>query len=218
MLKIIIGGRGDTAGWAERDDLITGTYDRRGVALPISIRYEWLMGILGNWKRKRFKADVRKYRQQEEKRELIVEWYRVLKPFHAKGLQLEALADDLSENAIHSVVGPFIFVGGAWTVILVLLYWFTGLGRRDLLWLGPLGYIGIVAFLFRFMKDEMRRRLRDYANGYWVAHDPFTGEEIYPLIECPECKKKNYSNYLRYLEPCEGCGHNIDWEAAKIKH
>ena len=36
-------GERNTAGRAERDDLITGTYDRRGVALPISIRYEWLM-------------------------------------------------------------------------------------------------------------------------------------------------------------------------------
>jgi hypothetical protein len=43
-------------------------------------------------------------------------------------------------------------------------------------------------------------------------------KQIYPLIECPECKKNSYSNhYLRYLEPCEYCGHNIDWEAAKIK-
>jgi hypothetical protein len=89
-------------------------------------------------------------------------------------------------------------------------------------WFALPGFIGILIFAFKMMKDEMRRRLGDYAEGDWVAHDPITGKQIYfgqhgsSLIECPECIKNGYTDhYLRYLEPCEYCGHKIDWEAAK---
>jgi hypothetical protein len=169
-------------------------------------------------------ANARKNRQQEKHRELIHEWYKLLKPFHARLRSgddpLEALADDLAQNAIISIIWQFIFCGCVWTGILVLLYLFGGRElRQDVLWLGPLGYIGLIAAILGVMKQELRIRLRHYAEGYWIARHPVTGKEIYPLIECPECKKKNYSNrYLRYLEPCEYCGHNIDWEAVKIKH
>jgi hypothetical protein len=95
-------------------------------------------------------ADTRK---QEEKRELILEWYKLLKPFHCDGAhaRLVALADDMSRNAIHSIVWPFIFLGGVWTVILVLIYLFGGREQRELLlWLGPAsaccaGHPGIIA-------------------------------------------------------------------------
>jgi len=170
-------------------------------------------------------ADTRK---QEEKRQLILDWYKLLKPFHTRHqrygdgahAQLVALADDLSRKSIHGMAWSFTFLGGAWTVILVLIYLFGGRKLLSLLPLfGPLAYIFIIAFIFSMAKGEMRMRLEHYAEGYWVANDPFTRKQIYPLIECPECKKNNYSNhYLRYLEPCEYCGHNIDWEAAKIKH
>jgi hypothetical protein len=190
-------------------------FEPTGLALPNSIRYEWLMRMLANWKRKwereRSLADVRKYQRQEDRRELILEWYRLLKPFHRR--QLDALANDLSRNAIHDMVWQFIYLGGAWTVILVLLYWLQG-QREGLLLFGPLGYVGIIAFIFYVAKSNMCIRLKRYAEGYWVGRDPFTGKQIYPLIECPKCKNR----YLRYLEPCQYCGHNIDWEAAKIKH
>src|SRR5262249_11379848 len=126
----------------------------------------------------------------------------MLKPFHTKHqtplgkhAQLIALADALSRAVIHNIGRQLIFFGGGWTVILVLFYW---LGEKGLLWLGPLGYIGIIALIFKMMKDEMRRQLGDYANGYGVAHDPVTGKQIYLLIACPECRKENYSSrYLR---------------------
>jgi hypothetical protein len=139
-----------------------------------------------------------------------------------KHRQLMALADDLSKDAADSILWGFIILGGAWTVILVLLHLFGNWGLRQMaLWLGFPGYIGIIALSLKMMKDSMRRRLENYANGWWIAHDPVTGEEIYPtLISCPECPKKFWpasttDHYLRYLEPCEYCGHNIDWEAAK---
>jgi hypothetical protein len=139
-----------------------------------------------------------------------------------------ALADRLSENAIENIKSHIILLGGLWTVIVVLLYLFVGEGwwqRTPRFWqllnyvgLWLIGYSVIIGLSFRFMRDDMRSRLDDYAKGWWVANDPVTGEEVYPLIKCPECKKKyNVDRYLRYLEPCE-CGHNIDWEAAKIKH
>ncbi len=57
----------------------------------------------------------------------------------------------------------------------------------------------------------MRYRLEDYAEGYSVAR-----YLNLKLLRCPECTKNNYSDhYLRYLEPCEWCGYQIDWEAAK---
>ena len=171
-------------------------------------------------------ADTRK---QEEKRELILEWYKLLKPFQKRRPHalweddpLMALADDLSENAIRNIVMWFILFGGLWTVIVVLLYLFVGGGSGQrvgyiVIWL--LGYIVIIALSFHYTKDDMRIRLENYAEGWWVSNDPVTGKEIYPLIKCPECKKKyNIDRYLRYLEPCEHCGYNINWEAAKIKH
>ena len=44
------------------------------------------------------------------------------------------------------VARQFAFLGGAWTVILVLIYLLGGREHREmLLWLGPLGYVGISA-------------------------------------------------------------------------
>jgi hypothetical protein len=192
------------------------------------------MGILANWKRKRerrrWSANHEKHLQQEYHRAQILEWYKLLKPFHArqtgrygegKEEQLKALADDLSKDA--SILSLFIFFGGVWTVILVLLYLFGDWELRQMaLWLAFPGYIGIVTFLCSAMKNAMRRRLENYATGFCITFDPFTGKQIYPtLINCPECLKKYYpasttDHYLRYFEPCGYCGHNIDWEAAKL--
>jgi hypothetical protein len=194
------------------------------------------MGILASWKwklreqkyqrkRKRSIADARKYREKKEQRELILEWYKLLKPFQKRPYgswdddPLMALADDLSENAISNIVIWFILFGGLWTGIFVLLYLFEhgGWGQRlGYIGIWLIGYIVIIALSFHYTKDDMRIRLENYAEGWWVANDPVTGKEIYPLIVCPECKKKYHQDhYLRYLEPCEHCGHNIDWEAAK---
>jgi len=187
------------------------------------------MGILADWKRrKRVLADVEKRRQQR-RRELILEWYKLLKPFQQRrdGL-LGALADDLSENAIDNIKSWITGIGGIWTVIVVLLYLFVGEGWWHLMAarFGPLlfyvglwlfGYIVIIGLSFHYTKDDMRYRLEKYASGWWLAIDPVTGKEIYPPVKCPECKKKyNIDRYLRYLEPCERCGYNIDWEAAKL--
>jgi len=55
------------------------------------------MDILASWrwkrreheyerKRKRSLADTRKYREKKEQRELILEWYKLLKPFQRHAL------------------------------------------------------------------------------------------------------------------------------------
>jgi hypothetical protein len=151
---------------------------------------------------------------------MILEWYKLLKPFDkgeslGRYSELRALADDLAQNAIHDIVWSFIILGGIWTVVLVLLY--LSEGWKTILLFGLLGYIIIIGFIFHVMKDRMESRLEKYAEGWWIAHDPATGKEIYPRVKCPECKKKyNIDRYVRYLEPCERCGHNIDWEAVKL--
>jgi hypothetical protein len=188
------------------------------------------MGVLAGWKRKRRLnrsiADFGKDHKQQRERELILEWYKLLEPFHrrvqhhhgGKHAQLMALADDLSRNAVSDVVWTFIWFGGAWTVIFALIILFGHVWQWKMATLFALGLIGIVILAFKTMKREMRNNLERLVEGYWVAHDPFTGKEIYGLLKCPECVKQNYTNaYLRNLEPCEYCGHNIDWEAAKLK-
>jgi len=187
------------------------------------------MSLLSDWKwkrkHKRSIADARKHQEQQERRELILEWYKLLKPFHTrsrrfgdgKHAQLMALADDLSRNAIEHIVYGFIFLGGVWTLVLAFLF-FVGDrdGRQAVLWFALPGFIGAVIAAFWMMRKEMRSRLENLAEGWWVAHDPITGKPVYDLMTCPECRKRNYTDhYLRYLEPCEYCGHNIDWEAAK---
>jgi hypothetical protein len=174
------------------------------------------MSVLADWKKhKRFIADVK----QQKRRELILEWYKLLKPFdrlHSREREklLGALADTLSRGAISSVVSAFVWLGGAWTAVIALLFL---VAHRSQWWalatLFALGIVGVLMFAFKFMRDQMRYRLDEYATGWWVAHDPFTGKEVYELMKCPRCRR---DEYLRYLEPCKYCGHNIDWKAAKL--
>jgi hypothetical protein len=170
------------------------------------------MGMLSHWIRERRRewdlAKVATHCQQEEQRRLILEWYRLLRPFHTRQRQLEALADDLSKNAMSNIVWWFILFGGGLTVILAILY--LVVGWKTVLLIGSLGYIGIIALLFHGIKQDMRSKLKNYAEGYWVAHDPITFKEIYQPMKCPVC-----DHYVRYLEPCEYCGHEIAWKAAK---
>jgi hypothetical protein len=176
------------------------------------------MGILADWQRERERKRVIAEIKQREQRYLILEWYKLLKPFHTghqrhgdgKHAQLMALADDLSKNAISDLICPSIFYCGLWTVILVLIILFDS--KPQWAWLvGPLGYIGIIALAFHMMRIKMRRRLENYAEGWWVVHDPATGKQIYfgergsSLLTCPQCTKNNYSDhYLRYLELVNG--------------
>jgi hypothetical protein len=181
------------------------------------------MGVLADWKRKRRFAKVIEWQNEQQQRELILEWYKLLKPFDRlysidRDKLLGALADDLSRNAVSDVVWTFIWFGGAWTVILALLFLFGGWEQRQIaIWLALPGFIGILILAFKTMKREMRNHLERLAEGYWVANDPFTGKEVYKVMKCPKCNSgHNVNAYLRYLEPCKYCGHNIDWEAAKL--
>lgn len=188
------------------------------------------MSILADWKQhrklKRAFADAQKRKKQEERRKLILEWYKLLKPFHSQSRrygernQLTALADALSRRAIWTGVRWFIQGTGALIVFLALLFLLAAPDQRHnhiffgLVGLG--GFIGVIALAFHGMRIEIRYHLEDYAEGKWVHCDPFTGKEVYKLMTCPRCERQGRrDHYLRCFEACEYCGHNIDWETVK---
>jgi hypothetical protein len=176
------------------------------------------------WKRRKYRQEQLRLKRQSEqpRRDLILKWYKLLEPFdrlypNERDKLLGALADALSRHAIRSVVSTVILYGGALTVICTLPFLFGHVGPWRMATMFAFGIVGIVIFAFKSMRDDMRHRLEEYATGWWVANDPFTGNEVYKVMQCPKCYSgHNVNAYLRYLEPCKYCGHNIDWEAAKL--